>query len=407
MPRTCATIVGLLFASIAAAGDWPQWLGPNRDGGSSEKIAAWKDPPRKVWSVEVGDGHSGPVISGGTVFLHQGVKDKDEEELVAFDAAKGTKLWSKTYPRAPFKNQFGYGPRATPVVADGKVYTFGVTGILSCFKADNGEQLWQVDTLAKFKAPNLTFGLSCSPLVDGDRVIVAVGKGASVVAFDRTKGEVVWESLKDPASYSSPVIYGKDKDRQLTILTQQGVVALKPEDGKLLWKFPLVDLLSESSTTPIRAGGVLFASSVTFGSVGLKVDEKDGKLAANQEWKNPALTCYFSTPVAVGKDHIYLVTGALISPQATLRCVEAATGKELWKKGPVGKYHATLLRTGDDKLLMLEEAGSLVLVEPNAREYRELARSKVCGHTWAHPALANGKLYIRDEKELICLQVGE
>jgi outer membrane protein assembly factor BamB len=397
----------LLVTPLGSAGDWPQWLGPNRDGGSAEKVAAWKEAPKKLWSMPVGDGHSGPIVAGGKVFLHQGVKGKDEEELIAFDADKGTKLWSKSYARAAFNSPFGNGPRGTPIAVDGKVYTYGVTGVLTCFKADNGEQLWQVDLLKKFKAPNLTFGISCSPLVDGERVVVAVGKGASVVAFDRNKGEMLWKSLEDPASYSSPVIFGKDKDRQLTILTQKGVVALNPTDGKLFWKFPLVDLLNESSTTPIQAGGLVFASSVTFGSMGLKVEQKDDKPAATQVWKNTALTCYFATPVAVGKEHVYVVTGALISPQATLRCVEAATGKELWKKGPVGKYHATLLRTGDDKLLMLEEAGTLVLVEPNAKEYRELARAKVCGETWAHPALANGKLYIRDAKELICLKVGE
>jgi hypothetical protein len=123
-------------------------------------------------------------------------------------------------------------------------------------------------------------------------------------------------------------------------------------------------------------------------------------------WKNPALTCYFATPVPVGKDHLYLVTGELaLNPQSSLRCVEVKTGKELWSKPKVGKYHAALLRTADDKLLMLSDSGDLVLLDPNPKEYKELARSKVCGQAWAHPALSGGKLYLRDEKELICLQM--
>jgi outer membrane protein assembly factor BamB len=323
----------------------------------------------------------------------------------SYDAAKGTKLWSQSYARPAFQTPFGNGPRGTPAVADGKVYTLGATGILTCFDAEKGTQLWQVDALKKYKAPNLTFGISSSPLVDGDRVVVEVGKGASVVAFDRKSGEQLWKSLEDPASYSSPVVFGVGKERQLVTLTQQGVVSLNPDDGKLFWKFPLVDLLNESSTTPIRSGDLILASSVTFGSVGLKLGEKDGKPAVTEAWKNTALTCYFSTPVAVGKEHIYLVTGALLAPQATLRCVEAATGKELWSKPKVGKYHASLLRTGDDKLLMLEEAGALVLIDPNPKEYKELARARICGETWAHPALADGKLYVRDAKELICLNL--
>ena len=140
------------------------------------------------------------------------------------------------------------------------------------------------------------------------------------------------------------------------------------------------------------------------------METKDGKPGATQVWKNDALTCYFSTPVAVGPDHLYLVTGSkplASSPQATLRCIEARTGKELWHKSKVGKYHATLLRTGDQKLLMLEEAGNLVLLDPDPKEYRELARAKVCGETWAHPALVDGRLYVRDAQEVICLQLGE
>src|SRR5262249_41531336 len=129
-------------------------------------------------------------------------------------------------------------------------------------------------------------------------------------------------------------------------------------------------------------------------------------------WKKPELTCYFSTPVAVGQEHVYLVSGAnpvaLKQPEARLHCVEAATGNVLWTRPkPVGKYHASLLRTGDDKLLLLEEAGELALLEPDAKGYRERARAKVCGETWAHTALADGRLYIRDAKELLCLQLGQ
>src|SRR5689334_5467870 len=260
MPRLRSILALLLCSPFAHAGDWPQWLGPNRDGASPEKVAPWKKPPEAVWRHDVGEGHSSPVVADGRVFVLAKVKDKNEEELAAFNAQNGTLLWRKAYPTAAFTSQFGNGPRSTPAVAGGRVYTFGVTGVLTCFEADGGKISWQVDTLAKFKAPNLTFGVSCSPLVEGKLVLVNVGgKGASVVAFDKDRGTVVWRSLDDPASYSSPIAFGAGKDRQVVFLTQQGVVSLNPEDGSLFWKFPLVDLLSESSTTPVRAGDLLLA----------------------------------------------------------------------------------------------------------------------------------------------------
>jgi outer membrane protein assembly factor BamB len=411
MPRLRALCTLLIFALAARAGDWPQWLGPTRNGVTAEKVAPWKHAPKLLWRMPAGEGNSAPVIADGLAFIHAKVRAKNVEEVVAFDAVTGKEKWRTEYPRPAFKSLYGNGTRATPAVAGGKLYTFGITGLLTCFKADTGEQLWQVDALKKFEAKNLFFGVSCSPLVDGKNVIVAVGaKGASVVAFNKDNGDVVWKNLDDKASYSSPILIEDGKTRQLIYLTAQGVVSLNPADGSLFWRFPLRDLLFESSTTPIRAGNLLMASSITFGSVGLRLD--DQKPAAKQAWKNAALTSYFSTPIAIGADHIYMVTGS--NPlafsgkaEATLRCINAKNGKELWNRPKVGKYHASLMRTGDDKILMLEEPGNLVLVEPRPNGYHELARAKVCGETWAHPALAHGQLYVRDNKELICWQLGK
>jgi outer membrane protein assembly factor BamB len=394
-------------ANTATAGDWPQWLGPNRDGSSPEKVAAWKDAPKVVWKQAAGEGHSGLAVADGKVFLHAKVADKEEEELIALDAVKGDILWRTAYKRQPFANKFGSGPRATPAVAGGRVYTFGVTGLLTCFDAAEGKQLWQVDTLKKFEAPNLTFGVSSSPLIDGDRVVIEVGgKGASVVAFDAKTGEVVWKALDDKASYASTAVFGKGKDRELVVLTAANLAGLKPDDGSVLWKFPLVDLLNESSTTPVRIGDLTIGSSVTYGGVAVRVETTDGKQKAQEVWREPNLNCYFATPVTVG-EQMYMVTGSILAKSATLRCVDPKTGKELWNRPKVGAYHASLLRTGDDKLLMLDDSGNLLLLDPNAKEYRELAKSAVCGPTWVHPALANGKLYIRDHTKVLCLQLAE
>jgi outer membrane protein assembly factor BamB len=410
MPRLRSLLWILLLTAPAAAEDWPQWLGPRRDGTSAEKVVPWTAAPKVVWRMPVGEGHSSPVVAGGKVFLHTKVKDKEAEEVTAFDAAGGKVLWHTPYARAAFKSPFGAGPQATPAVVAGRVYSFGATGVLTCFEVAGGKQVWQVDALKQFAARNLFFGAACSPLVEDDKVLVNVGgKGASVVAFTANKGEVAWKKLDAPASYSSPIAFGKGKQRQVVFLTQQGLASFRPSDGEVFWQFPLVDKLSESSTTPVHLDDFLLASSVTYGSVGLRLGENDGKPEAKKLWKNDDLTCYFSTPVPVGKDHLYLVTGevSFVNPQSTLRCVEVRSGKELWKEPKVGKYHAALLRTGNDKLLMLTDGGELVLIEPSPKDYKELARSKVCGQAWAHPALSDGKLYLRDEKELICLQLAE
>lgn len=410
MPRFASCLVLFVSVSSLPAADWPQWLGPTRDGASPEKVAPWKDTPRVLWRQPVGEGNSSPIIAGGKVYLHSKVKDKLEEDVVARDAATGTEAWRQVYPRAAFVSFYGNGPRATPAVANGTLFTYGITGTLTAWDAATGRRLWQVEALKQFSAKNLTFGASCSPLVEGKNVLVNVGgKGASVVAFAAADGSVAWKALDDPASYSSPIPLGEGEKRQVVFLTGDGVVGLSPRDGKLFWRYPLKDKLFESSTTPATAGDILLASSITFGSAGLRLGSKDGQPDAKEAWKNTALTSYFTTPVAVG-DHFYLVTGSnpllnLGMAQADLHCVDVKTGKSLWTRPKVGRYHASLLRTGDNKLLLLEDTGSLVLIDPSPQEYRELARSKVCGETWAHPALADGRLYVRDDKDVICLEL--
>jgi outer membrane protein assembly factor BamB len=406
------SLVLLLCCLPAAAADWPQWLGPTRDGVSTETVKPWKGKLKVLWRKPVGPGHSSPVVAGGKVYLHAQVEGKDEEAVTAYDAKTGKQAWSTGYPRAKFWSPFGTGPQGTPAVVDGKLYSYGATGVLACFDTKKGALEWKVDTRKEFKAKALFFGAACSPLVEGDKVLVNVGgTGASVVAFKRDSGEVAWKALDDPASYSSGIAFGQGKGRQVVFLTQKGVRSLAPADGKVLWEFPLVDRLNESSTTPVKVGDVLLASSVTFGTVGLELETKGGKPAAKQLWKNAKLTCYFSTPIPVGKEHVYMVTGAatLFNPTSTLHCVEVKTGKVLWSKEKVGKYHAAMVRTADDKLLLLSDLGDLILLDPSPKGYKELARSKVVDkeQIWAHPALSDGRVYLRDEKDLICLQLPE
>lgn len=394
----------LLTATTAAAADWPQFLGPNRDSASTEKVAAWTGTLKAAWSVPVGNAHSSPVVSGDTVFAFYQPKGKDADAIAAFDAKTGDKLWEKSYDRAKFNPPFGSGPRSTPAVSGGKVFTLGGTGILAAWDAKTGDILWKVDTLKDFKAPNLFFGISSSPLVEGDAVVVQVGgKGAGLVAFEVGTGKVKWQATSDSNSYASPVAVGSGAERQILALTGSNLRSLST-DGKELWAVPFKDLLNESSTSPVKVGEFVIGSSVTAGSIGLKLKHADEKWTAEQVWKQGDLTCYFSTPVAVGK-HLYMLNGkaSLTAASITLRCVELETGKVVWEKPKIGRYHAAIIRTADDKLLMLDDNGSLTLFAADPKEYKELAKSKVCGPTWAHPALVDGKVFLRDEKNLVCI----
>jgi len=413
MSRIASALVltAVVTLSLLAA-DWPQFLGPNRDGTSPEKVAPWKGELKPAWKAPVGDAHSSPVVADGVVYAFYQPKGKDADALAALDAKTGKRLWEKSYDRAKFNPPFGAGPRSTPAVSGGKVYTLGNTGILACWDARTGDIVWKENTLKEFKAPNLFFGISTSPLIEGDSVVVMVGgKGAGIVAFDKATGKPRWQATDDPASYASPVAVGTGADRQIITLTGSHLRGLSPT-GKELWAVPFTAKvgkrqLIESSTTPVVAGEYVIGSSVTDGSIGLKVKHAGDKWTAEQAWMNRTLTCYFSTPVVVGK-HLFMVNGStsLLNPAITLRCVELETGKVAWEKPKIGRFHAALVRTGDDKLLMLDDNGYLTLLAADPTGYKQLARSKVCGETWAHPALVDGKVYLRDEKELICVPLG-
>jgi outer membrane protein assembly factor BamB len=403
MLRTGPAILFTLMSAVAAsAADWPQFLGPNRDGSTSETVAPWQGTLKAAWKMPVGASHSSPVVAGGVVFAFYQPAGKDADALAAFDAKSGEKLWEKSYERANFKPPFGSGPRSTPAVSDGKVYTLGGTGILACWDAKTGDITWKLDTLKEFKASNLFFGVSTSPLVEGDTVVIQVGgKGAGIVGIDKATGKTKWQATSDPSSYASPIAVGSGPDRQIIALTGSNLRGLSTS-GKELWAVPFKDFLNESSTTPVKAGDLVIGSSVTAGSIALKLSKADDQWKATQVWKKGDLTCYFSTPVAVGK-LLFMVNGSIAAKQITLRCVERDTGKVLWEKPGVGRYHAAIIRTGNDKLLMLDDTGALTLFEPDAKEFKMLAKSKVCGETWAHPALVDGKVYLRDEKQLICV----
>jgi outer membrane protein assembly factor BamB len=403
----------LAWAAAVRAGDWPQWLGPERDGSTVEKVAPWKEsePPRVLWRQAVGQGYSSPVVAGGRVFLHACVKDKDEEEVIALDAVTGKLAWKDTYARPAFRSVLGNGPRATPAVAGKRLYAMGINGLLSCYEVENGRRLWQVDLYKHFGAELPNFAVCCSPLVVGNRVIVSVGgKGRCVVALHADTGAVQWQALDDAASTSSPVLFaGGGRPRgaapDVVFMTPLRLVGLDPLDGTLRWEHAMVFQPQGTSPTPVAVGDLMVASTQAHGAVAVRVGAKGDKPEAEVAWQNKEMKSYFSSGVAAG-GLLLLVTNVIKPlPSTAVSCLEAKSGKELWKKEKVGYFHAGLVRTGDGKLLALNDSGVLTLLDVDAKGAREAARAKVCGGTLVSPALADGRLYVRDDKELVCLQL--
>lgn len=405
-----ALCVGLILTAHLPAADWPQWLGPNRDASSSERVEPWTTPLKPLWKQPVGEGFSVPVVASGRVFVHAKVKDQEAEELLAFDARSGKQLWRSEYPRAKYFSIIQNGPQATPTVSLDRVYSFGVTGILSCHEAATGKRLWLIDVFKEVGATMPRFGVTCSPLVVGDRVLVSIGgKDVGVAAFNADTGAVAWKALEGRMSTASPVLFTNRAKkgraaREAVFVTATGLAAVTPFDGLASWDFTLSDQPFATAPSPVRAGDLLLASSDRTGTVGVQLAFADGRLTASKSWSNLELTGYFSTPVVVG-DYFYAVAiQTLPQPAASLRCVELKTGKELWKRDKVGFFHAGLLRTGNDRLLLLDDGGGLRLLAHDPKKYHELAEAKaVCGATFANPALADGCLFLRDRAAVLCV----
>jgi outer membrane protein assembly factor BamB len=402
---------GLGFAALAAAclaADWPQFLGPTRNGVSAETglVKTWpeKGPP-VLWEKDIGEGFSGPVVAGGRLILFHRVGD--EEVVESFNAADGKPQWKTAYA-TNYRDSYGKGngPRATPTVAGDRVYTLGADGVLQCLKLDNGDKVWRKALRDEYKIGKSFFGIGTSPLVEGDRVLVNVGgkNGAGVVAFARDSGKEAWKAVDQDASYSSPVAADVDGVRCALFLTREGLVGLDPADGAVRFskRWRSDNDLSVNAATPVVVGDQIFLTACYgTGAVLLKA-KKDG---VEEVWKNDkSLSCHFGTPVH-SDGYLYGFDGRE-EEGAKLRCVELKSGKVRWTADGYG-CGSMVLAQGN--LIVLTEDGDLVLVKASPDGCKELARapSLLKGPCRAQIALADGRLYARDGKRLVCWNLKE
>ncbi len=391
-----------------SAGDWPQILGPERNGiASDERLADdWpENGPAEVWRRPVGRGFAGAAVEGERALIFH--REGDVERLDALDPATGEVLWEEGSPTR-FQPQYGRddGPLAVPTISDGRVITLGPSGSLICRKLDSGEPAWSHNIRDEFDAREGFFGMACSPLVDDGKVFVNVGgreAGAGMVAFDLESGEVVWKSVADGASYSSPILADVDGVRHLIALTRMKCVSLDPQNGDVRFEFPFgLRGPTVTAANPIVFDGHLFVSaSYGIGAVYAEV----GSDSVESVWSSNDIMSSQYTTCIEHEGLLYGVDGRQDIPPADLKCFDPRTQQVLWTEPGFG--YATLIKA-DGKLLITKTDGELVLAKLSSEAFQPLARAKVLsGTVRALSALAGGRLFVRNEDTLLCLSVGD
>jgi outer membrane protein assembly factor BamB len=341
-------------------------------------------------------------VTGGRLYtMERQAKPAEVERILCLDAATGKNLWVHEYPASYNKMEYGNGPRSTPTVHDGRVYTFGAVGHLHCFEAASGKVLWSLDTVKELKGRVPTWGHACSPLVDSDRLLVQVGgePDACLVALDRLSGKEIWRSLPDRPGYSSPVLIDTQGGRQLVYWTAEHINGLDPATGKLRWKVPHTTNYDVTISDPIWHDGVLLVSDYWEGSKAIQLDERGEK--PRTLWDGRRLSLLMSTPL-YRNGHAYG-----LDRRDGLKCIELKTGKVKWEGEhvtPKGRNpQATLVWVGD-RVLILNASGELILAELSPDGYRQISKATVLeGGTWANPAYADQCVFVRNDKEIICV----
>ena len=313
------------------------------------------------------------------------------------------------------KDGFGIGPRCTPVADGDRVYFQSAKGEFQCLGAADGKVIWRKNFVDDFGAIYIgekgkaagasRHGANGSPVIDGENIIAQVGglSGASLVAFNKATGDVLWKSESDQTAYAAPFIATVAGVRQVFSFTAEALIGLDVRDGKLLWRVPLKTALGRHVTTPVVWRDLVLVASHQVGLVATRLKQEGPGVTASEAWVNPAMKINFSSPVAVG-DHLYG-----LGPAKNFVCLDLATGQLAWEKPgatqtSADKAEAAFLVLGKN-ILTLTDSGELVLFAADPAGYRELGRTQVCGANWCNPAYASGRLTLRDAKELLCVEL--
>ena len=357
-----------------------------------------------VWKVEVGEGHSAPVVAERKVVLF--VRRQDKEVVLCLNAQNGQEVWRYSYaapytPRADARPH-GKGPKATPTIAADKVYAFGVTGILTCVNLGTGKLVWQKRFSDRFKKTYPLYGAANSPLVEADLCILGIGghNDGALAAFNKDTGEPAWEVTEDGPSYASPIAVDLAGQRQIVALTQTRLVGVAAKTGQLLWQVPFTTPYDMNIVTPIFYNGMIIYSGYRKATTAVRVAKAGNRLTAEPVWHRERLSMYMNSPVVHG-DHLY----GLLQQRSAICCLALSDGEQKWfSRGGLGQY-VSIVRAGD-KLLVLTTKGWLMLVAADPSSYKELGRTHVTDKpVWAHLALTTNRLYVKDKTHLTSFEL--
>lgn len=403
--------VSLGFNSAQGADDeqaWPQFLGPQRTGISTQKELIDRWPATglpEMWRAPGGVGMSGLAISRDRLFTL--VQKDGKQWLLSLDAKTGEAFWES--PLAPeYRNAMGDGPRATPTIAGELVFSFTGEGILTASNFLDGGAVWSHDCVRELKGKPAEYGMACSPLVVENLVIVTVGAPqATVAAYDIASGRLQWTAGSDGAGYSSPALLDVGGKKQIVVFAGGAVLGLDPKKGSVLWRHPYETDFECNIATPVNFKGQVFVSAgENHGSALLAIEPQGAEFGVREVWTSQGtksvLRSEWQTPILLdgflyGMDNV----GAA-GPITHLTCINATTGERAWQAPRFGKGN---LIAADGKLFISTITGEVVVVKASPEKFVELGRTKVMEATRQAPALADGLLYLRDNQHIICLDV--
>lgn len=426
--RLRVILAALLLTSFAVtlrAADWPQWRGPGRDGnwketGVVERFNAERLKP--VWTAEIGAGYSGPTVADERVFITDRlVEPKQVERVHCFDAKSGVKIWSHTYD-CPYKISYQAGPRACVTIDDDSAFALGAMGHLHVYDAGTGAILWKKNLNEDYQIRMPIWGIAAAPLIYDDLVILHIGgsDGACVVALDKKSGDEKWRALRDRAQYSAPVVVQQAGVDVVVVWTGDSIAGLDPESGDVYWRVPMTPKnMPIGISTPVVHDGHLFVTSFYDGSMMLKLNqdrprvEKLWHRVGPSEKKTDALQSIIATPI-MRDGHIYGVDS-----YGELRCLKMASGNRVWEDQtatPRARWSNIHMVEGRDRTWMFNERGELIIGRLSPQGFEEIDRTKLIepttvqlrqrgGVCWAHPAFADGHIFVRNDEQLACFSL--
>lgn len=389
-------------AAFAQTDDWPQWRGPHRDGVLSPVAApaSWPEKLKTKWKITVGEGHSSPIFAGGKIFVF--TRQQGKEVASGIDPETGKVLWQQAYAAPysmnPAATSHGEGPKSTPVFNEGKLYTFGISGILTCWDAAAGTVRWRKEFSKQYRQTSPAFGTAMSPIVDRGLLIAHVGGdgNGALTAFDAASGAVKWQWAGDGPAYASPIVAELGDSHQVVTETQNNIVGISAADGQLLWKIPFTTQYVQNIPTPLIYRDLLILSGLAKGIMGVRVGLKNSKWYTETIWHNTDTSLYMSSPVTTGD----LIFGFSHYKRGNFFCLDAKTGVTRWTSPPRQADNAAVVVAGEN-LVLLKDDGELVVAKASGKAFEPLRHYTVAeSPTWAHPLVMRIGVVIKDRDTL-------